>query len=344
MFGKNALSGFDTVKMKRRRILSVAGLVAALLAAFLCGLLFGSVSLDISRLIGAIDKSDRTAAIILWQLRLPRVLAAALAGCGLSVAGTLLQAVTDNDLCAPHIIGVNAGAGFAVMCLLCAFPLAWRLQPLMAFIGAFGATALVLAISCAGRGHHRKTTIILAGVALSALLNAGISALSIQYPDVLSSYAAFSVGGFSGISLTQLQIPAVMIFVCLLASCLIAPKVALFCLGDDGARSMGVSVGRIRFICILLASALCAAVVSFAGLLGFVGLVVPHITKRLFGGSLRNRLICGAGAGAVLVILSDLAGRVVASPGELPAGIFMALLGGPFFIYLLIRGRRNDSV
>ena len=324
--------------MSEKRKNAVIGIShAALLAAvMLCGLAFGSVNLTLRRIFDAISGNDNTAYIILFRLRLPRVLAAALAGIALSAAGFLLQTVTDNDLCAPNIIGVNSGAGLAVMMILCRFPTLWQLQPAAAFIGALSATLIVLFLSSLSSSYEKKSTVVLAGVAVSSVFSAGISFLSIKYPDALSSYAAFSVGGFSDIATGQLAIPAVMTAVCLAASLIIAPRLELLCLGDDGARSLGA----IRLTAIILASAMCAAAVSFAGLLGFVGLIVPHIVRRLTRSGLRLRLVHAALCGAIIVVLSDLAGRTLFAPGELPAGIIMAFIGAPFFICLLI-GRRK---
>lgn len=328
---------------KRKNAVIGISLAVLLAAVMLCGLAFGSVNLTLRRIFDAISGNDNTAYIILFRLRLPRVLAAALAGIALSAAGFLLQTVTDNDLCAPNIIGVNSGAGLAVMLILCRFPTLWQLQPVAAFIGALGATLVVLFLSSLSSSYEKKSTVVLAGVAVSSVFSAGISFLSIKYPDALSSYAAFSVGGFSDIATGQLAIPAVMTAVCLAASLIIAPRLELLCLGDDGARSLGVPVRAIRLTAIILASAMCAAAVSFAGLLGFVGLIVPHIVRRLTRSGLRLRLVHAALCGAIIVVLSDLAGRTLFAPGELPAGIIMAFIGAPFFICLLIGRRKNHD-
>lgn len=328
---------------KRKNAVIGISLAVLLAAVMMCGLAFGSVNLTLRRIFDAISGNDNTAYIILFRLRLPRVLAASLAGIALSAAGFLLQTVTDNDLCAPNIIGVNSGAGLAVMLILCRFPTLWQLQPVAAFIGALGATLVVLFLSSLSSSYEKKSTVVLAGVAVSSVFSAGISFLSIKYPDALSSYAAFSVGGFSDIATGQLAIPAVMTAVCLATSLIIAPRLELLCLGDDGARSLGVPVRAIRLTAIILASAMCAAAVSFAGLLGFVGLIVPHIVRRLTRSGLRLRLVHAALCGAIIVVLSDLAGRTLFAPGELPAGIIMAFIGAPFFICLLIGRRKNHD-
>lgn len=318
-------------------------LVLALALSTFFSLRFGSVSLGTKALVQGIAGTDETARIILFSLRLPRTVAAALAGMGLSAAGLLLQSATNNDLCAPNVIGVNAGAGFAVMLLLCLAPAAWRFLQVAAFLGASACVFLVLALSFPGRRRFSRVHVILAGVAVSALLNAGISFLSLLYPDVLSSYLAFSVGGFSGVQAEQLYVPGALILLCLVLSLLLAHPLNLLCLGDEMAASLGVPVTRTRVFALLLASALCAATVSFAGLLGFVGLVVPHMTRKLVGEDLRAALPGGCLLGASLVVLADLGGRTLFAPSELPAGILTAAIGAPFFLSLLLFRRQNDA-
>ena len=317
------------------------GLVVLLAGSIVAGILLGSARLSLADVIAVLTgrRTDRTIAVILYSLRLPRVAAALLAGAGLAVAGLLLQSATDNDLCSPNVIGVNAGAGFAVMVCLCLFPMAFQLLPVLAFVGALATTMLVLGMSFTSRRFEVKTTVILAGVAVGTLFNAGIAFLSQLYPDILLSYSTFSAGGFSEIYAKDLIVPGIMIGIGILCAQLLAGKLNLLCLGDELAQSLGVRVRLVRLAALVLASALCAAVVSFAGLLGFVGLMVPHIARRLVGRDIRILTPACSLAGASLVILSDLAARTLFSPAELPAGILMAALGAPFFLYLLFRRR-----
>ena len=314
--------------------------VLLLIAVCFGSVLFGSVTLSPADILSALRGENATASVILFSLRLPRLLAALLAGMALAVAGHILQTVTDNPLCAPHIIGVNAGAGFAVMCVLCFLPFCWYILPLAACIGALTATALTLCITRHSR--HKKATVILAGVAVSALLNAAISFLSLRYPDVLSSYLAFSVGGFAGVGFTDIGIPAIVMIMALTAVYILAPRISILALGDDIATTLGVRVRILRTVTIMLCAILCAMAVSFAGLLGFVGLIVPHCVRHLYPAPLRAQLPLTVLCGGILTALADLAGRIMFSPSELPAGMLLALLGAPFFVYLLIRRERHD--
>lgn len=313
-----------------------------LLAAYL-GLRWGSARLSLSQVIQGLlrcDPEDSTAKI-LWIVRLPHVSACLLAGCGLAVSGLLLQAATGNPLAGPNIIGVNAGAGFCVVLSLCLFPTAFSLQPLMAFAGAFGCTMVIVFVAGKAGGSH--VTIVLAGVAVSALLSAGVSLIRLLYPDLSIIYSYFSVGGVGGVSFRQLAVPCLIIVFVFVSSYLLAGRLNLLCLGDNIAHTLGVRAKALRFLALMLASASAAAAVSFAGLLGFVGLMVPHMAKRLTGVSdLRKLLPATALLGGTLVTLADLAGRVLFAPSEIPAGIITAILGAPFFFVLLLQ-RRNRT-
>ena len=324
----------------KRRVLVPAVLGLLLAAACFAGLALGSARLGAGQVWAALQGGGSdTARLILYGLRLPRVLGAALAGAGLAAAGVLLQSATGNDLCSPSTVGVNAGAGLAVMTLLCLAPQAHGLLPAAAFGGALATTLTVLGVSIGAGGHSSRTTVVLAGVAVSALLNAGISFFSQLYPDVLGSYAAFSAGGFSGVQAADLPVPAAMVAAGLALARVLAPRLNLLSLGDELARSLGVRVQALRLGTLALASALCAAVVTYAGLLGFVGLMAPHIARRLAGSDVRALLGTGALLGALLVVLADLAARTLFTPAELPAGILLAALGAPFFLILLLRRR-----
>ncbi len=325
--------------MKKNIPLYISILVPASIAVFILGLTFGSVDMSSSQLLAAVNGTDENAHVILFDLRLPRVLAAGFAGVGLATAGLLLQTVTGNDLCAPNIIGINAGAGCAVMLFLCFAPMHYRAMPVAAFAGAIITVLVVLGIAFAGSGLFEKSTLVLAGVAVSALLNAFISFLSLKFPEVLSTYSAFSIGGFLGIEFAALQVPILIIIFCIAISLLLSGKLKILLLGDDVASSLGVNVGLLRFVAVALASALCAAVVSYAGLLGFIGLAVPHISRRLCGQDIWYNICCTSLLGWILVISADLVGRTVFAPTEIPAGTITAILGCPFFLYLLLRKR-----
>ena len=315
-------------------------LVLAGAAAFL-GLRYGSAKLSLSEVLAGLLRLEPQSVYtkILWVVRLPHVAACVLAGAGLAVSGVLLQNAVNNPLAGPNIIGVNAGAGFAMVLGLCIAPMAYGLQSVMAFAGAFACTVLI--VLTANRAGGSKVTIVLAGVAVSALLSAGISLLKLLYPDVAIIYSYFSVGGVSGVTFQQLKLPAGIILVVLAASMVLAGRLNLLCLGDSMAQTLGVRAKLVRIVSLLLASASAGAVVSFAGLLGFVGLMIPHMARKITGsGDVRKLIPVSVLLGAMLVLLADLLGRVLFAPSEIPAGIITALIGAPFFFVLLLRRNR----
>ena len=333
-------------RMKTRKIGSV-GLISALFVMLvfisLLSLRLGGVSMSASEFYGALFRREsyRTGSVIIYSVRLPRVLGGILAGAGLSLSGLLLQRVTDNSLASPNIVGVNAGAGFGVaLCLTLpiasAFPLV-ALLPVFAFVFALLSAGLVIAISYASGGS--RYTIVLAGVAVSALLTAFISAVTLLDTDILASYNAFSIGSLSGVTYSELIIPTAVILICAVTATLFSSQLNLISLGSRGAAMLGVNVRRLTLISVICAAASAAAVVSFAGLLGFVGLVVPHISRAIGGHKMGRLIPITIILGASVVLLADLFGRLVISPSEVPVGITMALVGAPFFIFLLIKRR-----
>lgn len=296
---------------------------------------------EVLRALAGLDPDSVAARVVLYA-RLPRVCASLLTGAALAVAGVIIQTVLANPLAAPHIIGVNAGAGLAVT-LCCAVAPAAALQPLAAFAGAMAAVLLVLAFSEATGAS--RITLVLAGVAISNIFSALIDAVTTVFPDALTGYADFRMGGLAGVTLARLAPAAVLIAVSLAATVALAGSLDVLALGTETAQSLGLRVRPVRLVFLALAAALAGAAVSVCGLVGFVGLLVPHIVRRLVGGESRPLVLCSALGGAALMTLCDLLARLVAAPFELPVGTVLSLVGGPFFLWLLIRqrgGRTHD--
>lgn len=329
---------------KQRRPLTVCIALAAFLIAAFFSLRFGSSSMSWKAFLGGLLQKEgyETETIILCSLRLPRMLAGVFAGAGLALSGSLLQRATDNALAAPSVLGINAGAGFAVILFLSLFPTLHELLPFAAFVGALASAGCILGVS--GKIGLGKTTVVLTGVALSALFQAGISFFSVLDEDVLASYTDFSVGGLRGVTMEDLLVPAPMIALCLLGALYMARPLNLFCLGDTMASSLGVSVKRTRLLALLLSAASAAAAVSFAGLLGFVGLIVPHAARKIAANDARGEILLSALCGGTLLLFADLLGRVLFTPTEIPVGIFTAVLGVPFFLWLLLQRRYRASI
>lgn len=323
--------------MKLRRTILL--LVLTLAAVVTAGLCFGSARFAFPELLEAIaGTGPQSHRLILWGVRLPRVAAGVLAGFGLATAGALLQTVTANDLASPNIIGINSGAGLAVILMLTLAPAAGALLPIGAFFGAFGAAWIILL--AAGRLGSSQTNILLIGIAVTTLFNAVISFLSLLDEGILAQYNHFTVGSLKGIAIAELVLPAIIIACAFLGAMALSARLGVLCMGDAAAAALGVRVKELRILALACAAAAAAAVVSFAGLLGFVGLVVPHIAKRLVGQQPARLLPVSALAGAILVVLADLLGRTLFAPSEMPVGILMSIIGAPYFLILLCRRRK----
>lgn len=313
-------------------------LLAALfcMASALLSLCFGAANLSLQQLWKAVCHGPtNTAGFIFWYSRLPRTAACLLAGCALASSGCILQTVLGNRLASPGIIGVNAGAGLAVT-LCCAFGAlsGWTVS-LAAFGGAMAA-ALVIVLLARGTGASR-TTVILAGVAMNSILGALRDAITILIPDAAVLSGEFRVGGFSSVVATRLLPAGMLICLALTAALTLCSELDLLSLGEETAQSLGLRVKPMRLAFLLLAALLAGSAVSFAGLLGFVGLLVPHFARKIIGSESRLLLPFSALTGAGFVTACDLLARTVFAPHELYVGILMSVIGGPFFLVLLLR-------
>jgi ABC-type Fe3+-siderophore transport system, permease component len=326
--------------VNKRGCMLIGAAAFAVIAAVL-SICLGAVFLTPAQLWRALlSGPDNTAAArILWYSRLPRTAASLLAGAGLAVSGTVIQKVLANHLASPGIIGVNAGAGLAVAAC-CAFGTyaAWAVAG-AAFAGAMAATFLVVIV--ARKSSASRTTVVLGGVAVTACLNAVTETIITMVPDAALANVDFRVGGFSSVNQTRLLPAAVLILAGIAVICTLTNELDVLSLGDDTAHSLGIRVSRMRNGMLTLAALLAGASVSFAGILGFVGLIVPHIARRIIGNDSGSLIPFCALLGGGFVTVCDLASRLIFAPYELPTGILMSFLGGPFFIWLLLK--RKDK-
>ena len=307
----------------------------------LLGISLGSTRISPADFLQAVlsgSTTDSTYRIVMYS-RLPGVLGALLAGSALSVSGAILQSVLQNPLASPNIIGVNSGAGLMVLLCSAFFPAMDALLPFAAFLGALATAMLIFALAM-GPGVSR-ITLVLTGIAMSSILGAGMNCIMILYPDAYIGASTFLVGGLSGLTIQGLRFPAIYILIGLLLAMLMRRDMNIIALGTDTAKALGMNVNRTRFLLIFTAAILAGAAVSFAGLIGFVGLVVPHAIRFLIGNDNRYLVPASAFGGAAFVILCDLVSRMAFAPYVLPVGILLSFIGGPFFIYLIIRNRRD---
>ncbi len=326
---------------KRKIRIRLLILSAVLLATAAAGVLFGAVKTEVRDVLALLAGEECGAqGRILLYVRLPRVAGALVAGAGLALSGTIIQMILDNPLAGPNIIGVNAGAGFAVVSASALFPRAYAWYPAAAFGGAF---LTVLFVYLFGRRTgSSKITLVLSGVAINSILNSASDVVHTISEESLVAGSAFKIGGLAGISMPVLKAAAIAVFAAALVTFLFRNELEIFAQGEEMAKALGLPVAFYRFLFLALAAVLSGAAVSFAGLIGFVGLIVPHMARLFVGGECRYLLPASAMAGAAFLTFCDLAGRTLFAPYEIPAGIILSFLGAPFFLWLLIRRKRNS--
>ena len=272
---------------------------------------------------------------IIWNIRLPRMIVGALVGMNLALSGCILQAVMRNPLADPHIIGISSGAGISGITVMILFPALEYLITPVAFVGAMAAAVAIYIL--AWKNGIKPVRIILAGVAVSAFLGAGISGLLIFYSDRVNGALMWMVGGLAARSWPHVSIIVPYAVVGLILAVLSSHYLNILQLGDDMAKGLGVHVEITRIVLTAIAALLAASAVSVVGLLGFVGLVIPHISRLILGSDYRYLVPGAAILGVAIVTLSDTFARIVFAPVELPVGIIMAFIGAPFFLFLLRR-------
>lgn len=333
--------------MKKYKIQSCfTGAILLLIAAIVFSVCMGSAQITLAELLqvirNGIGNIETPSARIFWYARLPRTAACALSGAALAVSGAVIQGVLTNKLASPGIIGVNAGAGLAVT-LCCAFGAfsGWMIAG-AAFGGAITAV-LVVAITAQKIGASR-TTVILGGVAVNSCLNAASEAISILVPDAGMQAADFRVGGFSNVAYARLIPAGALIVLGLVILFTLTNELDVISLGEDTAQGLGMPVKKMRTLFLSLSALLAGAAVSFSGLLGFVGLIVPHVARKLVSDESGKLLPFCALVGAGFVTFCDLLARTMFSPYEIPVGIIMSFIGGPFFLFLLINRKGGHSI
>ena len=281
---------------------------------------------------------------ILLEIRLPRIVLASLVGCGLAVAGATYQGLFRNPLADPYLLGVAAGAGLgAVVAFILPFPAPLYgvgIVQLMAFLGAFGAVAVVFSLARVGRTVP-TTTLLLAGVALGSLLSATTAYLMYLFGDRLIVIYAWLLGGFNVATWGQVWLVAPGVLLSALVVALCGRMLNVLQLGEEGAAALGMPVEPVKLLLVGAATLATASAVSAAGLIGFVGLIVPHVVRLLVGADYRRLVPLSAILGAAFLVAADATARSLPGPTEIPVGVVTAVCGAPFFLWLLRRQKRD---
>ena len=314
-----------------------------LFTSIILGIIFGSTKLSVIDIINILFKENENniKTNILIYVRLPRVLGSLFCGASLAVSGCIIQNVLFNKLASPSVIGVNAGAGFAVaLCSAIGFIGGWQIS-LFAFLGAF---VTVFLVSLASKKWDASSgTVILLGIAINSLLGAFTDMITTFNPDISIINNDFKIGDFSAVTYSKIIPSVIIIIFSFLIILMLSKELDVLSLGDDNAKGLGLNINITRILFLILASLLAGAAVSICGLLSFVGLLVPHAVRRKCTTENKHLIPLCALFGGGFVTLCDTISRVLFSPYELPVGILMAFLGAPFFIYILIKRKGEHN-
>ncbi len=350
--GANALRSYRQSGVVTRLVASSSVILLLVLATALVSLSLGPVNITAGRVASIVlsyagldfAAFGRTEQLVIEQIRLPRVVVGALVGMALGVAGATMQGLFRNPMADPGIIGVSAGGAVGAVAAIATgmTGLFFLALPVFAFVGAMGASFLVYGIAAVG-GRFSIATLLLAGVAVNAFLGAVVSAIIILLPDngALREILFWLAGGLDSRSWDHVRISAPLVLAGTALIIVMARDLNLLTLGDDEARSMGIRVDAARVSLLAAAALVTGAAVAVSGTIAFVGLVTPHILRLVIGPDHRVLIPMSALGGAAFVILADTVARVVIQPAELRVSIITAFVGAPFFIFLLIKNKRQ---
>jgi len=322
-------------------IFAAAGSV--LLISMFLAVLHGAKDLTVHTVMEAIIAYDPeiTAHQIIHELRLPRVIGAALIGAAFAVAGALMQGITRNPLADSGILGINAGATFVVALSFAFFPnLPYYSLILLSFTGAVMSTLLIFALGSSTPGGLTPVRLTISGAVVAALLSSLSSGIAIYY-ELSQDLAFWYAGGVAGIKWLHLRFLLPILLLAIIWAACLGRSVSLLSLGEDVAANLGMNTKRIQITGMAVAVILAGVSVSAVGAVGFIGLVIPHIARKLVGVDYRFIIPLSALLGAILLVLADLGARTVNPPKELAIGVMVALVGVPFFLYLARKERRN---
>ncbi|MGE7387202.1 FecCD family ABC transporter permease [Streptomyces sp. NPDC004126] len=336
-----------------RRGLSLVVLAAALAVSMVAGLALGPVRIPPGQVLDTVLGGPGTPgafASIVWDVRMPRVLLGAVVGAGLAVTGAVLQALVRNPLADPFLLGASSGASTGAVLVIVSGSSAAAAAggvglPAAAFAGSTAALVAVYALARRG-GTMTTGRLILAGVAVQYILSALTSLVLVlsAKPDQLRTALFWTLGGLGGARWDELALPAAALLAGTALLTALARPLDLLLAGEEGARTLGLDTGRFRAAVFVLASLVIGVLVAYSGAIGFVGLMVPHAARMAVGAGHRALLPVAALAGAVFLVLADLVARTAAAPEEVPVGVVTALVGGPFFLWMLRRTSRTEGV
>lgn len=324
-----------------QKVMIILGLFVFLIVVISFNLVMGAADISVADGIRLLFHDDGTMQRqIIYNVRLPRIIIACLVGICLSLSGVILQGVMRNSLASPSIIGVTSGASFMGYVFLVMLPELSQYLTIGTFLGAFSTTILIYIISFKNGASPMK--LVLSGIAISSLLGAGSDLIRTFFPDRLEGVTGFLIGGLNGRTWVDLELILPYAIVGIVIAFFMPRRMNILMLGEQVAMSLGLNTERTRLFFIVIASLLAAASVSVVGIIGFVGMIVPHMARLIIGSDNHYLFPTTFILGAIIMLLCDLIGRTLFNPIEIPVGIIMSALGAPFFLYLL-RSKKGIS-
>lgn len=344
----------STPSLRLRTVVLSVALTLVLVASVMISAISGQLAISPSEVVGSLLKwmgwttslapADSVVEATLSVVRFPRIVMALAVGAALAVAGALMQAIFGNPLAEPGVVGVSSGAALgASTAIVFGISAAGGGVALLAFVGGLGATLLVYAVARAG-GRTEVVTLLLTGIAINAFAQAGLAFVLFLADTASREQIVFwQLGSLAGSVWSEVVIVLPVLLVGTVLAVMLASQLDLLSLGERNARHLGVDVERLRIVAIVLVALLTGVAVAFAGIIAFVGLVVPHIIRMALGPAHRGLLVASALGGGALLVVADLLTRTLVEGADLPIGMLTALVGGPFFFALLYQQRRRSG-
>lgn len=320
-----------------KKILVLLGSVIVLLICILLSFSLGTKNVEWKSVMGALFGTESPGfKISVVRARIPRTVFGGLAGAALGVSGALMQAITRNPIADPSILGVNTGASLFVVCGIAFFQISTGTQYIwLAFIGAAVTAVFVYGLASVGQGGATPIKLALAGAAASTALQALVNTIMLPSTRVMDQFRFWQVGSISGATWGDIWMVLPYFSIGFILSAVMAPSLNALALGDEAAVSLGVNVVMVRGLSAAAGVLLCASTTALAGPIGFIGLMIPHLVRMLLGPDMKKIIPVSALGGACLLLIADVAGRLLGRPGELEAGIITAMAGAPVFIFII---------
>ena len=321
------------MKLDKKYLIITLGVIALVLLLGIFSTV-GTVNLELKEIISALINNDnKIVTTIVYKMRLPRNILAAIVGANLAVAGILLQSVMRNPLADPGITGVSTGASVAAIIILLLLPQYTGILPLVAFVG--GALACILVFVMSYKNGVKPGRIVLAGVAVNTILGGVISFLSVMYSDRIQSAMLWLNGSLATKTWVHVEMLFAYSIIGLIISLFLIRSANILQLGDDAATNLGINVNYTRVIICTVAVFLAGISTAVVGIISFVGLIVPHIARMIMGSDHKYTIPFSIVLGGIVLLVADTLGRTIGGAIEIPVGVIMSIFGGPFFLYLL---------